>query len=219
MRQLILALSLVIAAAATTGCITQTVLVVVTATPPPPTPLPETATVTATTPAPPPATPTPTSTPRSTIGPTPLPEGFPTPVSARIMVAEQVFERGRMFWLAPVQEIWVVVEGGDWARYEDTFEEGEAEYDPALTPPAGLQQPIRGFGKVWRENESVRAALGWARDVEYGYTTDYRYDHGGTIDPDGNYESGPGVHTLVTLGNETVHFYEADDTWALEATR
>ncbi len=219
MRQLILALSLLAAMAATSGCITQTVMVIVTATPEPPTPTPGAAQIIPTTEVPPPPTPTPTSTPASTIGPTPLPVGFPTPVTARILVAEQVFERGRMFWLEPSKEIWVASEGGQWVRYPDEFREGDAEYDPALTPPAGLQQPIRGFGKVWRENEAVRQALGWAKDVEYGYTTDYRYDHGGIVDQDGNYERGPGVHTLVTLGNEMVYFHEADGTWAIEPPR
>lgn len=216
MRKLILALSLLAIIAAGSGCVTNTVMVVVTATPEPPTTAPQTVESIPTTEPPPPPTTTPTATPESTAGPTPLPEGFPTPVAARILVAEQVFERGRMFWLEPSKEIWVITEDGKWTRFPDTFEEGEAEYDPALTPPAGLRQPIRGFGKVWRENDSVRAALGWAKDVEYGYTTDYRYDHGGTIDRAGDYEAGPGVHTLVTLGNETVNFDEADGTWSFE---
>lgn len=214
MRRLILALSLFVVLLYS-GCVVQTVMVVVTATPEPPTPMPE-ATITSgvTQTPPPPPTVTPTPTPEAPAGSTPLPPGFPTPVTGRILVAEQVFERGRMFWLEPVKEIWVIIDGGQWRRYPDTFKEGEAEYDPALTPPAGLKQPIRGFGKVWRENEEVRAALGWAKDVEYGYTTDYRYDHGGAMNNAGTYVPAPGVHTLITLGKEYIFFFEADATWS-----
>ena len=37
-----------------------------------------------------------------------------------------------------------------------------------LAPPAGLLEPIRGFGKVWRENQAVQDALGWATGIEQG---------------------------------------------------
>ena len=217
MKYLILALSL-LATLVLSGCVVQTVMVVVTATPEPLTPIPEitlTATVTAT--PPPPPTATATTTPQTPTGPTPLPPGFPTPVVGRILVAEQVFEHGRMFWLEPIREIWVIMDQGNrWSRHPDVFEEGEPEHDPTLTPPAGLQQPIRGFGKLWREDDDIRATLGWAKDVEYGYTTDYRYDHGGSAAAGGTYTPGPGRHTLITLGNEVLHFYEADSSWRFE---
>jgi hypothetical protein len=210
MRYLILALSLMLLLT-NTGCVAQTVMVVVTATPEPPAPATE-----ATPTSSPPSTTAPTLTLSPPAGATGLPEPFPTPVVGRIRVAEQVFEGGRMFWLEPSLEIWVIIEGGQWMVYPDTFQEGQPEYDPELTPPAGLQQPIRGFGKVWREHEDVREGLGWAKDVEYGYSTAYRYDHGGYVDESGTYVPEPGVHTLTTLGNEILHFYEADSTWTFE---
>jgi hypothetical protein len=37
-------------------------------------------------------------------------------------------------------------------------------YDPKLTPPNGKRQPTLGFGKIWRENDAVRNALGWATE-------------------------------------------------------
>ena len=40
--------------------------------------------------------------------------------------------------------------------------EGEPESDPAFAPPAGKQQPVRGFGKVWRQHPELREAIGWA---------------------------------------------------------
>ncbi|MBN1287632.1 MAG: hypothetical protein JXB47_19680 [Anaerolineae bacterium] len=198
------------------GCIVQRdVIVVVTATPEPVTNTPQEPTPTFTAPPPPTSTSVPTEP-----GPTSLPSAFPTPITAQIYVAEQVFEHGRIFWVEPTDEMWVVVDDGSgsgrWLKYADTFAEGEPEDDPLLTPPSNLRQPIRGFGKVWRENPEVQELLGWAKDIEYGYTTAYRYDYGGYVDDGGKYVPGPGIHTLTTLGNETVHFYERTSTWSFE---
>lgn len=38
------------------------------------------------------------------------------------------------------------------------------------TPPAGLYTPVRGFGKIWREQPGVRSTLGWALGPERGDT-------------------------------------------------
>ena len=66
--------------------------------------------------------------------------------------------------------IFVFYDTGQFVRYPDTWVEGQPESDPDITPPAGLQQPIRGFGKLWRENAQVRAGLGWALNAEAGFT-------------------------------------------------
>jgi len=42
--------------------------------------------------------------------------------------------------------------GNSWEVYADTWNSTEPDSDPAITPPEGLAQPIRGFGKVWRNN-------------------------------------------------------------------
>lgn len=40
----------------------------------------------------------------------------------------------------------------------------------SLTPPEGLSQPVRGFGKVWREQLGrPQAEVGWALERERGY--------------------------------------------------
>ncbi len=154
--------------------------------------------------------------------PTPLPEGFPPITEADVLVAEQVFEGGRMFWVQPVNQIWVMVvqdEGaGQWLVYEDTFDETQdAEVDPSLTPPEeGLIQPVRGFGKLWRENPDVQEALGWGVTPEFGYTSQYRYVPGGEI-VDGEYVAGPGFHVLFSLESEAFRFNEEDGTWQLGA--
>jgi hypothetical protein len=162
-------------------------------------------------------------TPELETGPTPLPDGFPPITNAEVQVAEQVFEGGRMFWVQPVSQVWVMVvtdEGrGQWLVYPDNFDETvDPETDPVLVPPEeGLIQPERGFGKLWRENPEVRDALGWAVTPEFGYVSRYRYVPGGEI-LDGAYVGGPGFHTLFSLGGELFRFNETDGTWQLGAS-
>lgn len=151
--------------------------------------------------------------------PTPTLNPFPTDTIAQIQVAEQVYENGRMMWIQPVAQIWVMVgdesSGGDWSRYEDTFVEGEdPETDPSLTPPPGRFQPERGFGKLWRENTDVREALGWAITPEFGYISQYEYRPGGTIE-DGTFVPGDGEHKLFSLNGEPFVFHENTQTWEL----
>jgi hypothetical protein len=173
------------------------------------------------TPAPPtPASPDTASPAPTSPGPTPLPAGFPTPVIAQITVAEQLFEGGRMFWIQPTGQIWLLTltgEGrGDWAIYADDFTESDIASDPALVPPAGRYQPERGFGKLWREADAIRQALGWGVTPEFGYVSRYEYHAGGSIDPaTGVYTPGPGYHILFSLGGELFRFNEADSTWTL----
>jgi WD40 repeat protein len=151
--------------------------------------------------------------------PTPLPEGFPDITDAEVQVAEQVFEGGRMFWVGPVNQLWVMIvneEGsGQWLIYEDTFVEGEdMEEDPSIEPPEGRYEPVRGFGKLWRENPEVRDALGWAVTPEFGYVSRYRYVPGGEM-VNGVYQSGPGYHVLFSLNGEAFRFDEANSIWRL----
>ena len=83
--------------------------------------------------------------------------------------AEQPFERGFMIWVEVTDSIYVFDWEGRWRQYEDTFEEGQQEFDADINPPAGMYQPIRGFGKIWREYPRVREQLGWALGQELGF--------------------------------------------------
>jgi len=86
--------------------------------------------------------------------------------------AEQTFERGRMVWVDALDRIYVVFEDGQrpgWAMYPDEFTEGDPERDDSLAPPPGLEQPIRGFGLVWRSNPRVQERLGWALSPEVAF--------------------------------------------------
>jgi hypothetical protein len=99
--------------------------------------------------------------------------------------------------------------------FPDTFEEGEVEIDPELTPPADTIQPRRGFGKLWRENAEIREAIGWATGQEYGFISTYEYRAGGYLDSSGAFVPQPGIHLLTSLGNNVFAFEETDSTWRL----
>jgi hypothetical protein len=88
--------------------------------------------------------------------------------------AEEHFERGAMVWVRALDRIYVLYGDGQpprWEVFTDEFEEGMPESDPNIVPPPGLYQPIRGFGKLWREKPWVRDRLGWAVDQEVGFDT------------------------------------------------
>ena len=76
--------------------------------------------------------------------------------------AYQRFEHGVMVWRSDTSQIFAFLDDGSWYSFADTFEEGDQESDLRYVPPAGKQQPIRGFGKVWRENPDLREQIGWA---------------------------------------------------------
>ena len=75
-----------------------------------------------------------------------------------------------MLWRADERAIDVLYLNGPWVRYEDTWDDTQPTDDPSLTPPEGLVQPMRGFGKVWREQlGGPQAQIGWALEPEQGY--------------------------------------------------
>ncbi|WP_119067316.1 hypothetical protein [Aggregatilinea lenta] len=174
-------------------------------------------------------TPTAGVTANATAAETAAPELFPTPVNTQVQIAEQVYETGRMFWIRPTREIWVMANSaddpnrGDWYCFNDTFEEGEPEIDSTITAPEGLIQPRRGFGKLWRNNETIHDAVGWATTPELELTSNYTYVFGGYVQ-DGQYYPGPGEHRLTTFEGQTISFFEGDirgdcqgGTWKLNA--
>lgn len=174
-------------------------------------------------PTPVPPTPAPSATPTTASASAPtntaLPPNFPTPVVAQISVAEQLFEGGRMFWLQPTGQVWVLQvtgEGrGQWTIYPDTWVDGDPVSDPSIVAPDGMLQPERGFGRLWRDVPAVRDALGWGVTPEFGYTSNYEYHAGGAVGADGTYAPGPGYHILYSLYGERFRLNEADGTWQL----
>jgi hypothetical protein len=89
--------------------------------------------------------------------------------------AEQHFEHGVMLWIEVQDRIIVLFDDEQFSPkysiFRDEWEEGQPDRDPSLQPPEGLQQPIRGFGLVWRSNMDVQNRLGWATQEEVGFDT------------------------------------------------
>jgi hypothetical protein len=157
---------------------------------------------------------------------------LPAPFMCKAEIVEQTYENGFMFWIGASTEercttnhtyepgsgeIWVAVfeedsNVGDWLIFVDDWDEDiDIEYDPDLDPPDDdLIQPMRGFGKVWREGltEDRQEELGWADAPEFQFAANYRYDPGGYLDEDGEFVSRPGVHRLEALGGEQFFFDE-----------
>lgn len=180
----------------------------------------ETATATATTVPTTAATPSPTSTPlpTQTSPPTATPASACPEVTgpfAEVWRAEQAqmgcatndahsgwlaienFERGLMFWREDNDRIYVVYQGGSWQGFANTWRDGDPIYTcgSETTPPT----PLRGFGKVWCSNATVRDGLGSAMDLERGSD--------GTLQ---DFERG----TIVRMDTGTIYLLFLDGKWS-----
>ncbi len=132
-----------------------------------------------------PPSPRPTSTPTPTPSATPCPQpiattlalylntqpdrtglGCPRAEAAVTAAAWEPFENGFMLWRADTNLIYVLRSNGTWSPASNTWREGDPAFDPAIVPPAGLYQPVRGFGNTWRTQPGVRDTLGWATAEE-----------------------------------------------------
>jgi hypothetical protein len=89
--------------------------------------------------------------------------------------AYQPFQNGLMIWVSslgaqPQPAIYALYNNGTYQRFNDTFQDGVDPASGGASPPGGLLEPVRGFGKVWREQAAVRDTLGWATSGENGGT-------------------------------------------------
>lgn len=157
---------------------------------------------------------------------TPRPSGFPTHQVELVSIVEQVFERGRMIWFRENRMVWVLIgdeldpSSGEWLCFIDTFQEGDIEFLPTFEPPAGtvtqstftsgnVQQPIRGFGKIWREN-NLYGRLGWALTSEVEHSGTRTLVAGGALNPQGTYVPGPNEWRVQSIYNEVLLLYEKE---------
>lgn len=108
-----------------------------------------------------------------------------------IQTASESYQNGMMIWVNvqdeynPINSVLVLYNDGTFACYNDSWTEDQPVDDPNITAPNGLFQPVRGFGKVWRETPGVRDRLGWATNAEQGSTGAYqRFDYGTMIQLD-----------------------------------
>jgi uncharacterized protein with LGFP repeats len=102
--------------------------------------------------------------------------GCPTSSESGLDVVTQRFEHGWMIWRGARSRwdpagIFVLFEDDQhYVRFDDTYSPTSDPVSSAtlLAPGPGLQQPVRGFGKVWREGTGahVRDRLGWATGPE-----------------------------------------------------
>lgn len=108
----------------------------------------------------------------------PAPTGCPREAAQVVPGVIQHFQAGFMIWLPRPQytypSIYTFLNSGEVRFFEDTWTEKDPERDPNLEPPQGLFQPIRGFGKVWRQSAWVRDNIGWAVEGEYGYAITFQ---------------------------------------------
>lgn len=83
--------------------------------------------------------------------------------------AAQGFEHGQMVWFqGPPALIYALLGTGRFQAYDDTYNAATDPVSGGETPPTGLKEPVRGFGKVWRTYPDVRGGLGWAVNDEAG---------------------------------------------------
>lgn len=101
--------------------------------------------------------------------------------------AGEDFEGGRAYYYAAINgvigpSVYVIYNDGTWERFDDRYNGNvEQPSDPSIIPPAGRYQPVRAIGKVWRENASVRAKLGWAYAPERDFAGRRQSPTGSTI--------------------------------------
>ncbi len=102
--------------------------------------------------------------------------GCPTAGASVTWAAWETFERGAMFWRLDTDTVRVLYYGGgsnasagDWTEITEPWDQSNPE-GIGLVPPAGLYEPVRGFGWVWREFvDGPTGPLGWAREEEKGF--------------------------------------------------
>jgi serine/threonine-protein kinase len=95
--------------------------------------------------------------------------GCPSGEAVAVAAAWQPFEHGLMLWREDLNLIYTLDAANRWASFGDTWRETDAVSDPVLSPPEGWYQPVRGFGKIWRERPGVGDGLGWATAEEAGF--------------------------------------------------
>ena len=121
--------------------------------------------------------------------------------------AYQRFEHGAMVWFGPSGSIYVLNDSPQsWQLHEDEFREGDPKSDPAVQPPEGMFQPVRGFGLVWRTATGpgagpVRQTLGWAVAPEAAYSAALQCDSAGQPMYVKCYLSGPEGEVYELAGN------------------
>ncbi len=123
--------------------------------------------------------------------------GCPQGSAQAIDTVQQVYQNGLMLWRKDTLQIYALLTNGAWSVYADTWVPPQRE-GGYFTPPAGLIEPQRGFGKVWRERlGGPTSQIGWATSPEVAVQGQVQiFDNGfAFIDEDGE------VKILLVNGN------------------
>lgn len=121
----------------------------------------------------------------------PAPETCPDALRSS-NATEQQFEHGVMLWVeefywadpaAPTannRTIYVFfdtpIPDAEFRVFTDEWTDAQPASDPQLVPPADRYQPLRGFGKIWRDNPDMQARLGWATGEEKDFVISMQAD-------------------------------------------
>ncbi|MEP7286424.1 MAG: hypothetical protein ABI947_11710 [Chloroflexota bacterium] len=121
------------------------------------------------------------------------------------------FETGSMVWasqFADVQTrmIYALYANGTYQRFDDNWVENVDPQTTGETAPSGRNTPIRGFGKVWHNNPTVKSGLGWAVNAEVGTAGQIqRFERGEML-------------FVASLG-QTYIFLGGTNTWRINPTK
>ncbi len=114
-------------------------------------------------------------------------------------MAEEVFQRGRMFWRKDKDDKYVIAvyNSGTLGIYLGDWKEGDPSFTcgPESSPPT----PQRGFGRAWCKYPEIRNGLGNATTAEWGY--------------DGTVQDFARGMILRTDSETTFVLYSGDRTW------
>lgn len=87
--------------------------------------------------------------------------GASTTAERVVQFSEQTFQGGAMLARADQSLVYVLVRStGRWSSAPNTFRRGDV-LAPVGERPPGTFEPLRGFGKIWREQPAVKLQLGW----------------------------------------------------------
>jgi hypothetical protein len=138
------------------------------------------------------------------------PPGCPGEAPVYALTVIQHFERGLLLWRerpdAYGSQIYAFFDDHQWPAWNptnDRWRPGLPESDPALVPPPGYYQPVRGFGMFWRDAYfnpagSARDRLGWATDEEFSLGERPMQCHVAGDTARGCFVSGPDDHIYQT---------------------
>lgn len=126
----------------------------------------------------------------------------PRAIETGTAVVEQPFQHGWMFRRDDTDQIYVLLDTGQWNSHIDTWHPGEPEIDPSISVPSGVYQPRQGLGKVWRALSHPPLYNGGG--LYWGIEPDRAFR--GSVQP---YEHG----TMIWSDRRVIYVLYDDGTW------